>query len=357
MKSARIQRIHQVISGQANDVSARLMRSGLRTLEPVYRTVTGIRNRAFDRGSRVQQVGVPVISIGNLTTGGTGKTPMVRWVVRQLSKWGQHPAIVSRGYGSRKDQPNDEFLELQLFLPETPHIQDPDRPAAARLAIQGHNASVIVLDDGFQHRRIGRELDIVLIDATCPFGYEHLLPRGLLREPVESLARCDVVVITRVDQVDDSQVQQILHRVAKYVEEDKVAQVHFRSHGLIDTDGETVNLQPDLPVLAFCGIGNPDGFRTTLNSITSSLTEFRAFPDHHNYSQSDLDGLRELASNKNASALICTVKDIVKLRQLKPPGIPVFAVAIEATFDTGQTMLEDALKSTTNLSGNEEDRS
>lgn len=348
MKPQQIKRIRRVISGQATDVPARFVRSGLRTLEPVYRTITRIRNRSFDRKSgRTTRVSVPVVSIGNLTTGGTGKTPLVCWTVQQLLDAGQQPAIVSRGYGSKDGQPNDEFLELKLRLPDTPHIQNPDRIAAARVAIQQHHANVIVLDDGFQHRRIGRDLDIVLIDATCPFGFGHLLPRGLMREPVESLKRADVVVITRVDQVGEDQVAQIKSQVADWIPQDKIACVRFVPGGWIDCDGDTTGLSNDLRVVAFCGIGNPDGFRRTLNDSSIQVIEFKAFNDHHDYRQSELDQLQTLATECQADALVCTVKDLVKVRSLNRGNLPVLALSIQTEFDSGQEAIARLLSQAT----------
>ena len=139
-------------------------------------------------GWHASSVEVPVISVGNLTLGGTGKTPMVEWIVRQLQKREKKVGIISRGYGSRGG-PNDEALELAWKLPSVPHVQNPDRVAAARRAIDEFGCDALVLDDAFQHRRIARDLDIVLLDALEPLGYEHVFPRGTLREPIEGLAR------------------------------------------------------------------------------------------------------------------------------------------------------------------------
>ena len=131
---------------------------------------------------------MPVISVGNITTGGTGKTPMVAWLARWFRNQDVRVALVSRGYRAEAEGQNDEARELATLLPDVPHLQNPDRVAAARIAIDELETQLIILDDGFQHRRIHRDLEIVLIDALQPFGFGHVLPRGLLREPLRGLA-------------------------------------------------------------------------------------------------------------------------------------------------------------------------
>ena len=156
---------------------------------------------------------MPVVSVGNITLGGTGKTPLVRWIVQWFRDRGIPVAIVSRGYGAQSGDANDEALELRRLLPDVPHIQNPDRVAAARQAVAEFGCRAIVLDDGFQHRRIGRDFDIVLLDALAPFGFGHVFPRGTLREPIEGLRRADAVVLSRADLLDPSQREDIWRTV------------------------------------------------------------------------------------------------------------------------------------------------
>ncbi len=189
-----------ILSGQRTDLVAALIRVVLCGVAIPYRIAVTRRNRQFDRGLReVISCGVPVISVGNLTTGGTGKTPIICYLAKWYQSQGIRVAIVSRGYGRTDGKPNDEALELAARLPQVPHLQNPDRVAAAREAVQRVNAQLILMDDGFQHRRLHRELNLVVVDATCPFGYQHLLPRGLLREPITSLQSADLAIITRCD--------------------------------------------------------------------------------------------------------------------------------------------------------------
>ena len=164
------------------------------------------RNRAYDRGwLAVHRAGVPVVSVGNLTVGGTGKTPMVEWVARWYRRHGRSGSRSSAAATARSQGLNDEGRVLEENLPDVPHLQDADRVRSARIAVEELEAELLVLDDGFQHRRLARDLDLVLIDALEPFGLGRLLPRGLLREPVASLRRADVVVLSRADLIAPSE--------------------------------------------------------------------------------------------------------------------------------------------------------
>ncbi len=204
-----------LVSGRRRGAMAAALRGTLAAAEVPYSWAVGWRNRGYDRGlSAVYRVDVPTISVGNLTLGGTGKTPMVEWIVRQFLAQGKIVGIISRGYGAH-DGPNDEALELAWKLPGVPHVQNPDRVAAARRAIEEYECQVLVLDDAFQHRRIARDLDIVLLDALEPLGYGHVFPRGTLREPVEGLARANVVALSRADLLTAEQREAIRNRVAK----------------------------------------------------------------------------------------------------------------------------------------------
>ncbi|MEM0927420.1 MAG: tetraacyldisaccharide 4'-kinase, partial [Planctomycetota bacterium] len=206
----------RIIDGSDRRIAASVIRIGLWAASFPYRFAIGLRNRSFDRGTNVSRVDVPVISVGNLTTGGTGKTPVVAFLAKWFRDRGVRVAIVSRGYGRGDADENDEALELHQRLPDVPHLQDPDRVQSARIAIEELGTQLILMDDGFQHRRLDRDLDIVLIDATCPFGHGYLLPRGLLREPTSSLARADAVLLTRSDLVEQRCLSEIEKTVKKF---------------------------------------------------------------------------------------------------------------------------------------------
>ncbi len=336
----------ELISGHRNRWRDRLARGALRALEPLYRIAINRRNAALDRRPEKSiAVSVPVISIGNLTTGGTGKTPMVRWVVEALTATGERPAIVSRGYGSVDGKPNDEARELALYLPDIPHLQDKDRVAAARMAIEKHGATRIVLDDGFQHRRLRRDLDIVLIDATAPFGHGHLLPRGLLREPLQSLSRADLVVVTRVDQVEGIELEKIIARVATFVPTERILRVRMAADHLRDVHGKRTGLDAlaGRSVVGFCGIGNPAAFLRTLADLSYNVVEFVTWPDHWAFSVADGQRLDAIASRTGAEALICTVKDLVKIRELPLATTPARAVVIAVQFVEGEEVFRSSV--------------
>ncbi|MGE0376761.1 MAG: tetraacyldisaccharide 4'-kinase, partial [Planctomycetaceae bacterium] len=188
-----------LISGRRRGVVAAMLRGALTLGIPAYGAAVRARNCLYDMGlRRIHDAGIPVVSVGNLTTGGTGKTPVVAWAAEWFRSHDVRPCLVSRGYRLLEAGGNDEQRVLAQLCPQVPHVQNRDRVAAARIAVRLHDADVVILDDGFQHRRLARDLDIVLIDTTNPWGYGHLLPRGLLRELPSALRRADLVVLTRV---------------------------------------------------------------------------------------------------------------------------------------------------------------
>ena len=325
----------------------RLLRGLLRALSFGYGLAVRVRNRLFDCGvRRVHKPPVPVISVGNLTTGGTGKTPVVALLVRSLQKRGLRPGIVSRGYRSLSECGNDERQVLELLCPGVPHVQDPDRVAAAGEVSADGACDVIVADDAFQHRRLGRSLDVVLIDGLNPFGFDRLLPRGLLREPVSGLRRADVVIMTRADQTNDATRTKVWQEVARWRPDAAPIEIAFKASGLVSRDGEPAAADSLTgPVVAFCGIGNPGAFQQTLRDVGLAVAEFRTFPDHHDYATDELEDLVELAQNRSAVALITTLKDLVKLRGIRRPDIPLFALNIQAEVVRGSRELALAVDS------------
>ncbi|MFG0262976.1 MAG: tetraacyldisaccharide 4'-kinase, partial [Novipirellula sp. JB048] len=203
------------MNGRRRDPWAAVMRAGLWLASRLYAVGVWRRNRAYNAQQGVQHCEVPVISVGNLTTGGTGKTPVVCFVAKWYRQQGIRVGIVSRGYGRGDADVNDEALELNARLPDVPHLQDPDRVAAATIAVEELEVQLILMDDGFQHRRLHRDLDLVVVDATEPFGFGHLLPRGLLREPISSLARADLVILSRSDAVAEDQLRLIEQQIER----------------------------------------------------------------------------------------------------------------------------------------------
>lgn len=327
--------LHAIISGKRRDPAARLLRCVLRAAEPAYTTAIAWRNRRYDRNPRlVRRVSVPVVSVGNITTGGTGKTPMVAWLAARLVEMDWQCVILSRGYANGDAAENDEARVLAAHLPGVAHLQNADRVEAANRAVREFGANVLLLDDGFQHRRLARDLDIVLLDALEPFGFGHLLPRGLLREPLSSLSRADVIALSRADLVPLERREAIRRRAMQFAPEADWVELRHRPTGLVGADGtrEPLELLTDQPVAAFCGIGNPQGFRRTLERLGCRVLAFREYPDHHRFSPSELVALARWADRIDCRYVLCTEKDLVKLASLAWSGKPLLALRIEVEF-------------------------
>ncbi len=305
------------MSGADRSLRASLMRGVTAVAEPVYCGAAGLRNKLFDWGLRgAAKAHCPVISVGNITTGGTGKTPMAVYLVERLRAMGRTPAVVMRGYKQSADRPSDEAVLLRETLGDVPVVTDPDRVAAARRIATDHPAvDVIVLDDGFQHRRIARDLDIVLVDAANPFGYDRVLPRGLLRESLGGLRRADAVIVTRSPLLGDpARAGQLDTRIGQLHGKAPIAHFTHQWARVIDESDEPVELSRT-SVLTFCGIGNPRAFFGEA-AERCEVTDTVAFADHHAYTEDDVRSLMSRMRDNGAEALLTTEKDWVKLRGL-----------------------------------------
>jgi tetraacyldisaccharide 4'-kinase len=336
-----------LVSGRRKGPLAAAARAALRLAEVPYRWEVRRRNVRYDQGrATVQRVSVPVISVGNLTLGGTGKTPMVKWLAGWLAAAGRQPGIVSRGYGSAGGSGNDEARELRRALPNVPHVQDADRLAAAREAVEYHHCDVILLDDGFQHRRLDRDVDIVLLDALEPFGFEHVFPRGTLREPLDGLRRTHVVGLSRADAVAPHERRRIQERVLALAPGVLWCEAAHAPSRLINSAHAAQSLASlrGARLAAFCGIGNPAGFRHTLAESGGTVAAWLEFPDHHAYSGRDLAKLAEWAKRSSADIVLCTHKDLVKIRATTLGEKPLWAVEIDIAFLAGESELQALLQ-------------
>jgi tetraacyldisaccharide 4'-kinase len=337
---------YELVSGKRRGLGAALVRALLRAAETPYALAMRARNLAYDLHYRPSRhVDVPVISVGNLTLGGTGKTPLVAWIARWLRAHEVRVALVSRGYGATADALNDEALELQDRLADVPHLQNADRAAAAQFAIDEFDCQAIVLDDGFQHRRLARDLDIVLLDACEPFGYGHVFPRGTLREPLSGLRRAQVVILTRADMADVARRDAVRQRVLRYAPDADWAEVVHAPRRLLNAAAQTAPLAlvAGARVAAFCGLGNPAGFRHSLQQCGAQLVGFREFPDHHPYERSDVEELAAWIRSLDVQWVVCTHKDLVKLRLERLGEQPLWALEIEIDFLAGLDELEGQL--------------
>ena len=336
------------------------MSLALAPLGMLYGAVARARLRLYRAGLlKSESVGAPVVSVGNLTAGGTGKTPLVEWAARALAREGLRVCVLTRGYGradeSRRVVASDGVRVLaevaecgdeprllaERLLGAAAVVCDRDRVAAARWAREELGTEVFVLDDGFQHLRIARDLDLVTLDATAPWGGGHLLPRGRLREPAAGLARADCVVITRAELARD--IEGLRAEVAR-VSGGRPAVFTSRllTHGLkpvSETGGPAAELNlASVRVGAFCAVGNPGGFFEHVRRDGFELCYTRAFQDHHAYTQTDAEAVSREAGARGARALLTTAKDAVKLRGLDF-ALPCYVVETELEFDDEARLL------------------
>jgi tetraacyldisaccharide 4'-kinase len=293
-------------------------------LSALYSAVTRTRLSLYQRGTfRATKLDRPVISVGNMTVGGTGKTPLVEWVAKTLAGAGKKVCVLTRGYGRQNPERqvivsdgqailataaeagDEPYLLASNLLGLAAVICNADRISAARDAIAVFGAECFVLDDGFQHLRLARDLNIVTVDATDPWGGGQLLPYGRLREPLSGLRRADCVVLTRCNQTTD------LERLRKQIRD------LIGDHPWFESTMKP--LRPPLPggpVAAFCAVGNPTSFFEQLRNSGYELVAEKAFRDHHVYTQKEVDDLTAAAIRAGAKSLITTAKDAVKLRSL-----------------------------------------
>jgi tetraacyldisaccharide 4'-kinase len=309
-------------------------------LSALYGAVTRTRLALYQRGTfHTTKLDRPVISVGNITAGGTGKTPLVEWVARTVAAPGKNVCILTRGYGRENPQRqvvvsdgktilatpaeagDEPFLLATRLLGSAAVICNADRISAGRFAIETLGADCFVLDDGFQHLRLARELNIVTIDATNPWGGGQLLPYGRLREPVSNLSRANCVVITRCDQAENLETLRGEIRAL------------IRGLPLFHSKMKPIrSLLPTGPVAAFCAVGNPTSFFRQLKESDYEVVFEKSFADHHAYTQNDVDELIRAATRAGAASLITTAKDAVKLRSLHF-SLPWHVFEVEISID------------------------
>jgi len=297
-----------------------------------------LRNLFYDREVlKSYDLGARTISVGNLTTGGTGKTPLVALIAKILIERGETVCILTRGYGRKNpkkrvlvsdgtniladaENGGDEPVELAHKLDgQAIIVADPDRVAAARWARDNFNITTFILDDGFQHRRARRDLDIVCIDATNPCGNGLILPAGTLRESFKSLRRADALVITRTEQVD--QTAELEEKLTTRNPNALIFKARTKLVGLVPIDEFTNDSigQTEWPerLVAFTGLGNPDNFFKSLDLAKVDAVARESFRDHHRFTPKDIAQVESKAKEAGAAALVTTAKDAVKLKGLR----------------------------------------
>ena len=327
-----------------------------------YRGLLGAREFLYGRGVlKSRALPCRVVSIGNLTVGGTGKTPAVEIAIQSLTALGHRPGVVSRGYGRHTrgvqivadaasirldpEESGDEPFLLARRLPGIPVVVGSNRYDAARVAIERFGVTAIVLDDGFQHRTLKKDLEIVMARARRPWGNGHILPAGPLREPLEALARADLVVATGALDLGDA--REVVDTVDEHAPRVPVVTAtlvpaecweagRMRTVRITELAGKRL--------AAFAGIAAPAAFAETLKSSGIVVEDLVAFADHHWYSPDDLARRDARAAELGVEALITTEKDWVRLRRLRLPQRPIYVLSVRLAVQTGETAWRQAFR-------------
>ncbi|MCL5005377.1 MAG: tetraacyldisaccharide 4'-kinase [Acidobacteria bacterium] len=326
----------------------------------VYGLGTMLRQQAFRRGwLKSRRLSRPVISVGNLTVGGSGKTPLVGWIAETLLYRGYKPAILTRGYGRKRGpdililepQPErnidartvgDEPALLARALPRVPIVISANRHRAGQLAEERFGVDIHILDDGFQHFALERDVNIVTIDVTQELEDGALLPAGRLREPCSALRRADLILLTRVEirspDPIEKQVRSINARAQVFHCSTALRGLIDAGNGILQSPAEYRNR----PVCAFCGIGNPRAFFSDLRRWGFTLGAEIAFRDHHVYGPGDMKRLLSIAQSAGAVAFLTTEKDVMNLSPQWKPELPVLACGIRPEI-SGAKVFEEAI--------------
>ncbi len=315
-----------------------------------YRRAIGRINARFDAGRGVVTLDRPVISIGNLSTGGTGKTPMVMRVLRWLREAGHDPCVAMRGYASRVGANSDEALEYAQAFDDLPVVARPDRTGGLIELFgtpRGERVDCVVLDDGFQHRRLARALDVVLLDSTRSPFEDALLPAGHLREPVPSLARAGAIVLTHAQAAHPDDVSTLRVRVHALCPRAVVGVARHAWSGLVDARGGFA------PVVALrgrrvgvaCAIGNPDAFIAMARDALGEPGGVLRLRDHDPFGPASMERLWSMLRDARAEALLVTQKDWSKLARVPQDRwpCPVYRPRLDIAFDAGEGDLRRAV--------------
>jgi tetraacyldisaccharide 4'-kinase len=329
-----------------DDGIARLARTVLAPSAALYAVASGVRNRLYGAGVlRSEPLALPAISVGNLSVGGTGKTPVAAWLTRELTRRGLRPAVVLRGYG-------DDEPEVHATLnPGAIVVANPDR-VAGTAAAAARGADVVVLDDAFQHRRARRDVDLVLVSADRWPARVRTLPVGPFRETLGALRRASMVIVTR-KAASVHAAEEVARAIAAAAPAVPLGRAHLAPDALVDARSGAQAAMTTLagqPVLAVCGVGDPDAFATQLAGAGARVT-LRAFPDHHPFSDGEIRALAAEASEMGGRA-VCTLKDAVKLARRWPVDGPALSyVSQQVILEVGRDALDRLLDSALHARG------
>ena len=337
-------RLDQILYQKEKSLGEKILFSPLFLASLPYGGAVRARTFLYSLGLlKTKQLPRPVISVGNITVGGTGKTPLVMALSRGLMERGIHTAILSRGYRGKKgsgplvtdgqntllspEESGDEPFLMAQALKGIPILVGKDRFKNGQMALQQFQVRGFLLDDGFQHLPLHRDLDIVLIDSHIGFGDGHLLPRGILREPLSHLKRADFFLLTKAE--DPEACQSLESTLREIHPSSPIFHSHYEPAGLIHPDGkfQPLHLFKGKKVLALSGIANPDYFSSLLRKSGMEVVGEMIFPDHHFYTAQDLTSI--IVKVKGADWIVTTEKDMVKLKRLLLDPLPLLSLRIE----------------------------
>ena len=354
-----------ILFGKRRGFLATFIRTALSAFTYPYLVILSIRNAFYEHGIiKSCKLPVNVISIGNITMGGTGKTPLVELTAMYLQKKGKKTAILSRGYGSHShsaakndvsgnnsnqkehDIVNDECVSLSENLKDTPILIGKDRAQNGERAIRDYGVNCLILDDGFQHLRIKRDIDIVVIDSLNPFAGESLIPRGTLREPVKNLCRANLFVLSHCNMIDKNTLNSIYTNLHHINSNTQICEsIHKPTY--IENIRDNSILEPEWlkgkRIYGICAIGNPDSFEFTLKELGADLVKLQVFRDHHYYTQKELDDIISESQSLGSEAIVVTQKDIVKIRNMNTNNANILSLKIEMQITKGLEFYEKAI--------------
>lgn len=354
---------NNLISAQKESELRKAVLIPLSLLSFFYGWAASVRLFLYARGVfRTHSLPCKVVSVGNITLGGTGKTPFVCLLAEMIKGRGYRVAVLSRGYkgnfpelfslvsdGERilqdEQQVGDEPYLLAEKLKGVPVIAGKKRWVSGQYAINRFQSEVVILDDGFQHLPLKRDLDLLLIDSSCPFGNGYLFPRGVLREPLSRLSRADAIILTKVGQ--SGNIKKLKKNLSEIVDDHPIFQVDF-APGEVRVYGKEASLPPEClqgkRVIAFAGVAKPDSFRQTLLGLKAEVVALESFPDHYRYGRKDGERLWQMAMRLGVDALVTTEKDLVRVKGLIPGSIPLWTLPIHHVFlGDGQPRFEEFL--------------
>ena len=347
-----------IIEEERRSLWVKLLRAAATVAAWLYDKVVTLRNFLFDHGIlKIHRLDCPVISVGNLAMGGTGKTPMVVWLARLFSEEGYRIGIVSRGYGGAEsgrvivvsdgekilaDQAisGDEPLMLARRLSGMPVLCSTNRVKAGKAAIEKFNCNALILDDGFQHRYLARDLDLVMLDSRNPFGSGWVFPRGTMREKAAALARAQVLVLSRFDGSDGA--EKNCHNLRRqWPDKEIVTSTHRPSYifSAADHRERPPSSLRELRLAAFAGIARPDDFFQSVHNLGGRLVYTAALPDHYPLRSELLASLAREASSFKPELWLTTEKDWVRLPQTLPQGMELWVMAMEIDLDRDGSQL------------------